>query len=140
MILYLKKNKMDDSKIMKKIVALEKAALEAWHKGNPSKFLELYSMDYTYFDPIQELRIDSKEEIKQLYDSFNGKMEIINTFEMINPKVQISGKIAVLTYNLHSSLGDKIYKENCTEVYKLEDDDEWRIIHSHWSLTQPLKN
>lgn len=127
---------MEHTLIINSILTIEKTALEAWHNGNPSKFLELYSKNYTYFDPIQELRIDGKEKIKQLYDSYEGKMEIMDSFEMINPKVQISEKIAVLTYNLHSFLGDKIIKENCTEIYKLEDDDEWRIIHSHWSLTQ----
>jgi hypothetical protein len=45
--------------------------------------------------------------------------------------------MAVLTYNLHTSSGETLWKENCTEVYRLEENNEWKIIHSHWSLTRP---
>jgi hypothetical protein len=56
---------------------------------------------------------------------------------MIHPVVQSTDRMAVLTYNLQSFSGETIWKENCTEVYRLEEDDEWKIIHSHWSLTKP---
>lgn len=118
------------------IIALEKTALESWHNGNPSPFLDLYSKDYTYFDPAQERRLDGWDKIKTLYESIRGKVEM-DKFEMINPVVQRSDKVAVLTYNLHSFKGDKIWKENCTEVYRLEENNEWKIIHSHWSMTKP---
>ena len=42
---------MDKLAITKTIIDLETAALDAWHKGNPSPYLELYSKDFTYFDP-----------------------------------------------------------------------------------------
>lgn len=65
-----------------------------------------------------------------------GKV-VMDKFEMINPIVQLTDTIAVLTYNLHSYSGDNLWKENCTEVYRLENNNEWKIIHSHWSLTNP---
>jgi hypothetical protein len=46
--------------------------------------------------------------------------------------------MAVLTYNLESYSGETVWKENCTEVYRLEENDEWKIIHSHWLLTKPF--
>lgn len=54
---------------------------------------------------------------------------------MINPVVQSAGTMTVLTYNLHSHTGETLWKENCTEVYRLEEDNKWKIIHSHWSQT-----
>jgi len=48
--------------------------------------------------------------------------------------VQGNDSMAVLTYNLNSYSDGKW---NCTEVYCLENDGKWRIIHNHWSFTKP---
>ncbi len=124
------------SVVTETIIALETAALDAWHKGNPSPYLELYSKDFTYFDPAHERRLDGWDKIKELYESMRGKVKM-DKFEMINPVVQATDTMAVLTYNLHSYSGETLWKENCTEVYRLEENNEWKIIHSHWSFTKP---
>lgn len=126
---------MDKRTTTETIIALETAALDAWHNGNPTPYLDLYSKDFTYFDPIQERRIDGWDRIKELYEGMRGTVKM-DKFEMINPVVQSTDTMAVLTYNLHSYSGETIWKENCTEVYRLEENNEWRIIHSHWSLTK----
>ncbi|EKD25702.1 MAG: hypothetical protein ACD_79C01536G0004 [uncultured bacterium] len=127
---------MDKLTIAESIIALETKALDAWHNGDPSPYLELYSKDFTYFDPAHERRIDGWDKIKVFYESMRGKVKM-DKFEMINPVVQSTSTMAVLTYNLHSYSGEKLWKENCTEVYRLEENNEWKIIHSHWSLTKP---
>jgi ketosteroid isomerase-like protein len=61
---------------------------------------------------------------------------------MVDPKVQQHGDIAVLTFNLISHgarfgqgpKGD--VRWNSTEVYQ-RISGQWKIIHSHWSYTQP---
>jgi ketosteroid isomerase-like protein len=127
---------MNNSTIKETIIALETAALTEWLNGNPTPYLDLYSKDFTYFDPVQELRLDGRDRIKELYESMRGTVKM-EKFEIINPVVQQTGTMAVLTYNLHTSSGETLWKENCTEVYRLEENNEWRIIHSHWSLTRP---
>ena len=127
---------MDKLAITEKIIALETAALEAWLNGNPSPYLDLYSKDFTYFDPAHERRLDGWDRIKELYESIRGTVKM-DKFEIINPVVQSTGTMAVLTYNLHTNSGETLWKENCTEVYRLEGNNEWKIIHSHWSLTKP---
>lgn len=129
---------MDQRTITETIIALETAALEAWHNGNPSPYLDLYSKDFTYFDPVQERRLDGWDKIKALYENMRGAVKM-EKFEMINPVVQSAGTMAVLTYNLHSYSGETLWKENCTEVYRLEENNKWHIIHSHWSLTSAGK-
>jgi ketosteroid isomerase-like protein len=119
-----------------KIIALETAALEAWHKGNPSPYLDLYSKDFTYFDSVHERRIDGWDRIKELYETLRGKIKM-DKFKIINPVVQQTDTMAVLTFNLQSYSGETLWKENCTEVYQLEENNDWKIIHSHWSLTKP---
>lgn len=127
---------MDKLTITETIIALETAALTEWHNGNPSPYLGLYSKDFTYFDPVHERRIDGWDKIKELYESIRGTIKMDN-FEIINPVVQLSGSVAVLSYNLHSYSGKVLWEENCTEVYRLEENSEWKIIHSHWSMTKP---
>ncbi len=132
----LKLNNMEKDVVKETIIALETAALRAWLDGNPSPYLELYSKDFTYFDPVQERRIDGWDRIKEFYESMRGTVKM-DGFEIINPVVQHSGSMAVLTYNLQTNSGETVWKENCTEVYRLEENNEWKIIHSHWSLTGP---
>jgi ketosteroid isomerase-like protein len=127
---------MDKLTVTKTIIALETKALEAWLEGNPSPYLELYSKDFTYFDPAHERRLDGWDRIKELYESMRGTVKM-DKFEIINPVVQSTGTMAVLTYNLQTNSGDTLWKENCTEVYRLEDNNVWKIIHSHWSMTKP---
>ncbi|MCE4563245.1 nuclear transport factor 2 family protein [Maribellus sp. CM-23] len=126
---------MDKRTITETIIALETAALDAWHQGNPSPYLALYSKDFTYFDPVHEKRLDGWDTIKQFYESMRGKVKM-DKFEIIDPVVQASDTMAVLTYNLRSYSGEMLWKENCTEVYRLEENKEWKIVHSHWSMTR----
>ena len=62
---------------------------------------------------------------------------------MINPVVHVDGNVAVLTFNLvnygkpsGSAEETVLARWNATEVYR-EIDGAWRIIHTHWSFTQP---
>lgn len=127
---------MDKRIVTETIVALEEAAMKAWLNGNPSPFLKLYSKDFTYFDPSIEKRLDGWDKIEELYENMRGKLKT-DKFEMINPVVQLTDSMAVLSYNLSIYSGETVWKENCTEVYRLEENNEWKIIHSHFSPTQP---
>jgi hypothetical protein len=48
--------------------------------------------------------------------------------------------MAVLTFNLFSYIGNDVSKWNCTEVYRLECDGQWKIVHTHWSITNRMLN
>lgn len=120
-----------------KIIAMEKDALKMWNEGNPSGYLSLLSSDITYFDPFQEKRIDGFDKMNAFYESLRGKGSVDRS-EIIDPVVQITEDMAVLSYNLHSYSGEKAFKWNCTEVYRRQPDGEWKIIHNHWSFTRPM--
>jgi ketosteroid isomerase-like protein len=118
------------------IIALEQWALERWNQGDPDGFLEISAEDVVYFDPFQERRLNGRTELKQLYDSFRGQAHI-DRYEMIDPKVQCTDSMAVLTFNLVSYEKEKVYRWNCTEVYRLQPEGRWKIIQTHWSFTKP---
>ena len=122
------------------IIALERAALDRWGKGDPQGYLETYAPDVTYFDPSRERRVDGLETIKELFMPITGKIKI-DHYEMIDPKVQHRDDVAVLSYNLVSygkrpNGASVIVRWNSTEVYS-RIGGKWKIIHSHWSYTKP---
>lgn len=118
------------------IIALEKAALEKWNHGDPTGYLDLSADDVVYFDPFTDLRLNGLRALKKHYAPINGKIHV-SKYEMINPKVQVVNKMAVLTFNLFSYENDIVYKWNCTEVYRFEKDRQWKIIQTHWSFIKP---
>ena len=119
--------------ITAEIIALESSALERWGNGDPSGFLEICAPDVVYFDPYQEKRVDGLEALTQLYKNIWGKV-YFDRFELLNSLVQVSGDLAVLTFNFVSYVGDKETPWNCTEVYR-QANDGWKIIQTHWSYT-----
>ena len=124
----------NEQEITKTIIALESAALERWGNGDPSGFLEICAPDVVYFDPYLEKRIDGIEALTQYYKTIWGQVRF-DRFELLNPCVQISGELAVLTFNYVSYTGDKQSRWNCTEVYRY-DNEQWKIIQTHWSYTR----
>src|SRR6187401_1046214 len=79
-----------------KIVALEKAALDRWGKGDPQGYLETYAPEITYFDPAREKRADGIQAMKEYLTPLTGKIRV-DRYEMIDTKVQRLGDAAVLS-------------------------------------------
>jgi ketosteroid isomerase-like protein len=124
--------------IAAKLIAMEPAALDRWGNGDPSGYLEISAADVVYFDPFHEHRLDGREALSTLYESLRGTIRI-DRYDVIEPKVQVCGEAAVLTFNLTSFTSATVTRWNCTEVYRL-DKEGWRLIQTHWSITQHLKN
>jgi len=139
-LLFVTSYKTDDYS-PEKIIAMEKAALDRWVKGDPQGYLEIMDTDLTYFDPFQEKRLDGRAAMRDFVTPLTGKIHV-DRYEMLNPKVQRDGNIAVLSFNLvdyakQADGGEKVEARwNSSEVYR-KVGSKWRIIHSHWSLTKP---
>src|SRR5258708_38108642 len=125
------------------IIALERGALDRWGKGDPQGYLEIYATEIPYFDPLQKRRVDGIAAMQTLLAPIAGKIRI-DRYEMVAPRVQQHGDVAVLTYNLVSHArrptGDTLtVRWNSTAVYARAN-GKWSIIHSHWSFTKPMAN
>ena len=64
-------------------------------------------------------------------------------YDMIDPRVDVEGDIALLTFNLvnygkpsGSTEETMLARWNATQVYR-KLNGAWRIIQTHWSFTQP---
>ena len=117
-------NREQDSAAL--IIAMERAALDRWGNGDPAGFLEISAPEVVYFDPYQERRIDGLDALTRYYAAIRGKVHI-DRYELLNPLVQLSGDMAVLTFNYVSFGGEEQNRWNCTEVYRRAG-GEWRII------------
>jgi uncharacterized protein (TIGR02246 family) len=123
------------------VIAMERAALDRWGKGDPQGYLEIYAPEATYFDPMQEARIDGLESLRRMIVPYTGKIKI-DRYEMVNPKVQSHGDVAVLTFNIlnykkQQDGSERIMNRwNTTEVY-VRRGGRWRIVHSHFSYVKP---
>ncbi|HEV3329377.1 MAG TPA: DUF4440 domain-containing protein [Bryobacteraceae bacterium] len=134
------RNLEEETTIPSKILALERAALDRWGKGDPGGCLELSAPDVTYFDPAVPRRIDGHDALRKYYAPFTGKISV-DRFEFVNPHIRVNGDMAVLTYNLVDHLRSADGTEsigtrwNVTEVYE-QSGGGWKIVHTHFSYTE----
>jgi ketosteroid isomerase-like protein len=132
--------------VSERIIAIERAALDRWITFDPDGYLEVCAPEVTYFDPNREERVDGLEELTIILapiKQFKGAIKDPR-YEMIAPKVQHYGDVALLTFNLvnYGRLGDApeaaLARWNATQVYK-QIGQQWTIIHSHWSYIKPQR-
>ena len=120
------------------LMALERAAMERWRKGDPWGFTEISAPGVTYFDTGTPNRLDGLEALKAEYAKREGKIRY-DIMEFIDPKVQVHGDTAVLSYRYFSTCvnpdGSVASRTpwNCTEVF-FKTGGKWKIIHTHWSF------
>lgn len=120
------------------VIRVERASLDRWGNGDPEGFLGTYATDITYFDPMQPKRVDGLATMRAMYGPLAGKIHV-DSYDMIDPRVQRYGDVAVLTYNLVSHVRPpqgqaRDVRWNSTAVFHREH-GKWREIHSHWSFT-----
>ncbi|MDD8016018.1 MAG: nuclear transport factor 2 family protein [Acidobacteriota bacterium] len=119
------------------IIALEKAMLDRWGTGDTYSFIELAAPEITYFDPSLEKRLDGREAFEKFLAPLKGTFRIPR-YEIIDPKVQVYGEAAVLSYNMvdYDEKEINAFRMNVTEVYARRD-GRWGLVHSHFSITKP---
>ena len=113
------------------ILALERHAMDAWLSGDPGPQLAITDPQITYFHAVVEARLDGLPAVKELYDRFRGK-PLFDSYEILNPKVQVLGDVTVLTYRLAQHSRGITAFWNATQVYQMKKEG-WRVVHSHWS-------
>jgi ketosteroid isomerase-like protein len=126
-----------DAEVASTVIAMERAALARSDKGDVEGFLEISDDDVVYFDPSLEKPIRGLDELSRYYRR-NPDYEHAASSEFLNPKVQVAGDVAVLTFN-YVTTGERSHKVtrwNATEVYR-HARKGWQIIHTHWSYTKP---
>lgn len=105
--------------------------MEGWRSGDPGPQLAITDPEITYFHAVAETRLDGLPAVRELYERFRGT-PLFDSYEILNPKVQVSGEVAILTYRFARHNGTITTFWNSTQVYGKRKEG-WRVIHSHWS-------
>jgi hypothetical protein len=117
----------------RELIAIERASMDGWLKGDSQPMLSASDPDITYFHVMTEQRLDGIAAVKALYEPYAGR-PLFDSYQIENPKVQSGGDMAVLTYQLVTQNGGTTRRWNATEVYQKKKAG-WRVIHSHFSTT-----
>lgn len=134
-------DKTNQAEVAGELIAMERAALDRWGKGDSTGYLEIFAPDITYFNPFLDRRIDGFAEMSEYYLELAGEVGI-EQFEMVDTRVQLHQDVAVLTYHLynyrlHPDGGkEETGRWNSTKVYARVDEN-WRIVHNHWAFLKP---
>jgi ketosteroid isomerase-like protein len=123
------------------VMALARAQWAAEIAGKPvSDQTVSLADDYTEFSPGAPIRIDGKAMNARLYQavSMDGSKPLAS--DMVNPKVQVYGDTAILTYNfvgMLQSKDGKIEPNNAvsTRVYSLIN-GKWMLVHGHFTAVK----
>ncbi len=118
------------------ILAKDRQTLDRWAAGDPLGFSVNFADDATYFDDIAaHTRLDGLEEIQNHFASLEGNIPP-HSYEIVDPKVQVYGDIAISTLRYHPSInGEPGPPWKATGVYRLTN-GEWYLVHAHWSLVK----
>jgi len=120
------------------IIALERSALDKWAQSNTEGYLEIAAEDVTWFDFTEgeQLRKEGHEEVRSFLAPLSGQIPP-HTYEMVNPKVQVYGHSAILTFHWKGTMADgtELPLWKATSVYHWQD-GKWSMVHGHWSGVQ----
>jgi ketosteroid isomerase-like protein len=128
----------DDPKVAAEIMALARAqwASEAAGKSATEQMVSVAD-DYTEFNQDYGSRLDGKALNVRLYEAMISDGSKSLAGDMVNPKVQVYGDTAVLTYNFVGVTRDKDGKvassnAKSTRVYS-KIDGKWMLVHANFA-------
>jgi hypothetical protein len=113
------------------ILALERKALDGLQTGNLDPYLALLDPDISYYHVMTPERVDGVAAVKALIEPYRGR-SLYDRYEMLQPRVQVAGDTAVLTYTLVQYLNGAATRYHGTQVYQRKAAG-WKVVHTHWS-------
>lgn len=128
--------------IANQIIAREKASIEAWQRKDKAFYEDFLSEDSTFFSSMNPY-LETEPKVNFL-PNFERYAEVfkVNEFQMYNPRVQVYGDVAILTYNNNVSVsfaGQPLsYTGKMTSVY-VKQGNTWRVVHAHESMNPANK-
>jgi ketosteroid isomerase-like protein len=131
----------DNPKVAAEVMALARAQWDAEIAGKPvADQIVSLADDYTEFSAGTPIRIDGKSMNARFYQAgeLGGTKPVAS--DMVNPKVQVYGDTAILTYNfvgLNQSKDGKVENNNAvsTRVYSLIN-GKWMLVHGHFTVVK----
>jgi len=119
------------------VIRITKAQWAAEMQKNKSEATKNIASDYTEFNGDYATRLEGKELSERFMEAelkASGKLLVA---EMLNPKVQVYGDVAILSYNFAGVTQDKDGKNEptrakSTRVYVKRGAD-WMLVHANFA-------
>lgn len=134
-----------DQKTTDEIINIVKAqwTAEISDPGNVNEQFKNIADDYTEFNEDYSTRLDGKTMAMKLSEPSGKDPNRTAAAEMLNPKVQIYGDVAILTYNFAgiSKNKDGETKSNrakSTRVYAKQA-GKWKLVHANFAADPQVK-
>jgi uncharacterized protein (TIGR02246 family) len=126
-----------NEEVARAVIAREKASVEAWQRKDKAFFADLLADDATFFGALNPyLETDPKQNFLPKFEQYAEMFKTLD-FQMYNPRVQVYGDTAILTYNSASTVnvGGRVmnYTGKVTSVY-VRQGGAWRVVHAHESM------
>ena len=125
------------------VIAITKASWAAEMKKNMAEAMKILADDYTEFNGDYSTRIEGKSVATRLNEAQASGSGTLLAAEMANPKVQVYGDVAILSYNFMGVVKDKDGKiENTraksTRVY-VKQGGQWWLVHANFGEDRPAR-
>lgn len=120
-----------EADVTRQLLAMERQAMDGWMKGNPDPDLARTDSTVVYIHPAGDKRLEGLPALTELFETYRGRA-LFDSYDLVDPKVQVGGDVAVLTFILECRMGTTIYRYDSSEVYQRRKEG-WRVIHAHWS-------
>ena len=122
----------------KEVIAITYAQWKANMDKNTSEANKILSDDYSEFNGDFSTRVNGKNLNVKLAEAFDKNSDQILAAEMLNPKVQVYGDVAILSYNYAGVTKDKdgkIHnsKAKSTRVYA-KINGTWKLVHANFGI------
>ena len=128
--------------VLNQLIAREKASFEAWQRKDKAFWSDFLADEATFFSS-QSPYLDTEPKVNFL-PKFEQYVEMfkLNDVQMYNPRVQVYGDTAILTYNsaVTANFGGQPlnYTGKVTTVY-VKQGNTWRVVHSHETINPSPK-
>ena len=126
---------MTESGAAAEILACERSALERWSAGDPVGYGGRADDDIVYYDDIgAQNRVVGIEAVRAYTKSLEGQIPP-HDYEMVDPHVQMSGEVGVLSFKYQPLApdGTPLTAWRATTVYRRSGED-WKMFHAHWTM------
>ncbi len=126
-----------DKEVAEEVIAITKAEWAAWMKKDIAEAYKNVADDFTEFNSDYPTRLDGKTISVRLEEARASGSGALVVAEMANPKVQVYGDVAILTYNFIGARKNKdgeveATKGKSTRVY-VKQGGQWMLVHANFA-------
>jgi len=120
------------------VIAITYAQWKANMEKNTAESNKILADDYTEFNPGFSTRIDGKTLNSRFGEAADKSPGQVILAEMLNPKIQVYGDVAILSYNYAGVNQNKDgentnIKAKSTRVY-VKMNGSWKLVHANFAL------